>query len=160
MMAKRLEARGTPVTSQLLGKLRRGVHKRCRERVRDALAAELGDPISSVWLGGKGALLWSTGPRYAGLEDPGSFWGQFDLAQRPVPGSAWRGALDKARAFLGLSPERRWPCPPAYQIRAWRLATDVEESWWVGSPGNLIGWSTRCFRSDPGWISGCEPVPR
>ncbi len=21
-------------------------------------------------------------------------------------------------------------------------------------PGNVIGWSTRCFRSDPGWISG------
>ena len=28
----------------------------------------------------------------------------------------------------------------------------------MGSPGNLIGWSTRCFRSDPGWISSREPI--
>ncbi len=27
-------------------------------------------------------------------------------------------------------------------------------------PENLIGWSTRCFRSDPGSISGREPIAR
>ncbi len=146
-MARRVGRQGVSASRTTLHRLRIGKLRSCRMRVAHALASELGPPVTVPWLSGESELEWpGTSARYLGREDSPSMEGQFDLNQRPSPGTKWDQVNRRATEFLGLPVEQRGPCPPAYEILAWRLARDIEAAryWWeTGKDAPSYEWPFR-----------------